>query len=109
MKRIILRIFSGLLSSPIAIAWFALMSIVFNAVYDNVVAPMAALYGRNLPDPPFWHWIVFCMLLAFFEFMFYPNRKNNYTPQEQVEIMGKRIGLATCFFMLSYLIKWIWL
>ena len=107
--KLISNILSGFISSPIAISGFVLMSIVINAVYDNVVVPMAALYNHNLPDPPFWHWIIFCMLISVFQFIFYPTHKNNLTPQEQSALMGRRIGIAACFFALSYLIKWIWL
>ena len=107
--KLISNIISGFISSPFVIGWFALLSIVFNAVYDKVVAPIAGLYGHNLPDPPFWQWIVFCMLISFFQYIFYPSHKNNLSGEEQLGIVGRRIGLGACFFALAYLINWIWL
>ena len=107
--KLISSIISGFISSPIVIGWMALLSIVFNAMYDNVIAPMAALYGHEWPDVPFWQWIVLGVIISFFQFIFIPTRKNDFTAEECVSIACKRIGLATCFFALSYLIKWIWL
>lgn len=107
--KLISNILSGFISSPFVIGWMALLSIVFNAVYDKVIAPMAALYGHNLPDPPFWQWIVLGVLISYFQYIFYPVHHNKYTGEEQLEIVGKRIGLGACFFALAYLINWIWL
>ena len=78
-------------------------------MYDNVIAPMAALYGHEWPDVPFWQWIVLGTIIAFIQFMFIPTRKNEFTADEGMNLVCKKIGLAACFFALSYLIKWIWL
>lgn len=107
--KLISNIISGFISSPFVIGWLAIMAILFNTVYDKVVSPMAALYGHNLPDPPFWQWIVFGMILSFVQFLLYPTRKNDLNQEEMAALAGKRIGLGTCFFALAYLINWIWL
>lgn len=107
--KLISSILSGFLSSPLVIGWFALMAIVVNAIYDKVLAPIALLYGHEWPDVPFWQWIVFCLLVSFIQFTFWPTRKNDLTREETGQLMGKRIGLATCFLAMSYLINWIWL
>lgn len=107
--KILTSIFSGFISSPIAIGWYTLLSILVNAMYDNVIVPMSALYGHKLPDVPFWQWIVLCVIIAFLQYILIPTRKNDLTRDEMVELMGKRLGVATCLFVLSYLIKWIWL
>lgn len=107
--KLISTFLSGFLSSPIVLGWYALMAIVVNAIYDKVVAPIAGLYGYEWPDVPFWQWIVFCVLMAFVQFIFIPTRKSDATPNEQFELLGKRFGIATCFFALAYLINWIWL
>lgn len=107
--KLISSILSGLISSPIVIGWYALLSILVNAMYDNVIAPMSALYGHELPDVPFWQWIVLCVIIAFLQYILIPTRKTDFTGEEMAKLACKRVGLGACFFALSYLIKWIWL
>lgn len=107
--KLISSILSGFLSAPLVIGWLALTAIVFNAIYDKVLAPIAGLYGYTWPDVPFWQWIVFGMLISFANFIFQPTRKNDFNKDEMTAVVSKRIGLATCFFALAYLINWIWL
>ncbi len=103
------NLISGIISSPFALGWLALIAIVFDAVYDKVVSPMAALYGYNLPDPPFWQWIVVGMLCNFITFVFRGTSTKKIEQDEAWGAMGKRFGVGALFFALSYLINWIWL
>lgn len=107
--KLISSIVSGFLSAPFVIGWLAIMSIVSDAIYDKVLAPIAALYGYDWPDVPFWQWIVAGMIISYINFIFQPTRKNEFTNDEMTATISKRIGLAACFFALAYLINWIWL
>lgn len=102
-------IISGFLISPFALAWLALYSIIINAIYDKVLAPMAALYGQEWPDVPFWHWIVLSMLITFVNFAFRGTSDKNVSGKEAGESLCKRIGMMTAFLAMAYIINWIWL
>lgn len=107
--KFILSILSGFLAAPFVIGWLTIMATVANAIYDQVLSPIASLYGHNWPDVPFWQWIVVGMLISYINFVFQPMRKNDFTNDEIMAVASRRIALAACFFALAYLINWIWL
>lgn len=109
MKKFLSTILSGMISGPIALVWYALSAVVFNVMYDKVVAPIAALYGHTLPDVPFWQWIVVGMLCNFITFIFRGTTDKSLTPEQSLNLLGRRFSMWVCFLVMAYLINWIWL
>ena len=105
--KILSNIFAGFIASPLVLLWNAIMAVLFDAVYDNVIAPMAGLYGYDLPDVPFGRWVALTLIIMFIQYVFKPYRKNELSVEEQSELVAKKLGIGACIFALSYLIKWI--
>lgn len=107
--KIFSTILSGIFSAPFTLGWFAIMAVVFDVIYDKVIAPIAGLYGHSIPDVPFWQWIVCGMLCNFITFIFRGTSDKTFTPDEAWGLLGKRLAMGICFIVMAYIINWIWL
>ena len=99
----------GFISTPIALAVFALYALMFHVGYIELAQPIANLYGLNLPEVPYWQWIAFCTIVSIFICAFRGFRAASDDETKLWRLFLSRIGSIIGLIFLSLLINWIWL